>query len=145
MWTEEKCIEACNTIVFLFISSKWNTIAFSLVCSVHDIYMVPHTVGSIVSIFDRLCVDTQLFSLFRSLCLLQRRHPLTHPSNDCNRVSQWLFRNNEVFAVSMDGPMRIYMSMTLYVFLLYDLEFHQKNFDRSKKSASGNPIALNTL
>ena len=76
-------------------------------------YMVPQRVGSIVSIVSRVGMDTLLFSLSHSLCLLQRLHSLTHFSNGCSRVSRRLFRDKELCTVYMDETKPIYMSMAL--------------------------------
>ena len=95
----------------IFFERKHHRLLTCMFISLH--YVVPHTVGSIISIVSRLCMDTLLFSLSRSLCLLQRFHSLTHSSNDCSRVSRWLFSDKEVCAVYMDETKPIYMSMAL--------------------------------
>ena len=79
--------EWVESIVFaVFFERKHHRLLTCMFISLH--YMVPHTVGSIVSIVSRVCMDTLLFSLSRSLCLLQRLHSLTHSSNDFSRVSR---------------------------------------------------------
>ena len=100
------------SIIFaVFFERKHHHLLSCMFISWH--YVVPHTIGSTISIVSRLCMDTLLFSLSRSLCLLQRFHSLTHSSNDCSRVSRWLFSDKEVCAVYMDETKPIYMSMAL--------------------------------
>ena len=89
-------------------------------------------------------MDTLLFSLSHSLCLLQRLRSLTHFSNGCSRVSRRLFRDKEACAVYMDEAKPIYHVDDI-AFLLSDFEFHQKNSDRSNESAWWNRITLNIL
>ena len=74
------------SFLLYFFEMKHYRLLTCMFISLH--YIVPHTVGSIVSIVSRVCMDTLLFSLSRSLCLLQRFHSLTYSSNDCSRVSR---------------------------------------------------------
>ena len=99
------------SFLLYFFERKHYRLLTCMFISLH--YIVPHTVGSIISIVSRLCMDTLLFSLSRSLYILQRFHSLTHSSDDCSRVSRWLFSDKEICAVYMDETKSIYISMAL--------------------------------
>ena len=120
------------SFLLYFFERKHHRLLTCMFISLH--YVVPHTIGSIISIVRRLCMDTVLFSLSRSLCLLQRYHSLTHFSNGCSRVSRRLFRDKEVCAVYMDETKQSYMSMTM-LFCCLTLNSVRKKSDRSNKSA----------